>query len=90
MNKKKVSQQNYNMIYNAAVGICMPLVMCIFVTLANHGIKAGFLIYYLRTFIVSAVMSVPVSMVVMPTLTKIFRLLLQTENDVTIKDISAK
>lgn len=59
-----------------AVGVCMPLVMSTFVTLANNGLNSGFGIYYLRTYIVSVVMSVPVSMVLMPLLTKIMRLMI--------------
>ena len=77
----KISRQKYNTLYNMAVGVCMPLVMSTFVTLANNGINSDFFIYYLRTYIVSVVMSVPVSMVLMPLLTKILRLM------ITVRDI---
>jgi len=71
----KISRQKYNTIFNLAVGVCMPLLMSTFVTLANNGINSGFFIYYLRTYIVSVVMSVPVSMVLMPLLTKIMKVI---------------
>jgi len=71
----KISRQKYNTLYNMAVGVCMPLVMSTFVTLANNGINSDFFIYYLRTYIVSVVMSVPVSMVLMPLLAKIMKVM---------------
>jgi hypothetical protein len=73
MKKITVTPKVYTLLFNMAIGLAMPLLVNLFIALANNGLNENFWLFYWKSYLVAALMSVPASYVIMPLLERTFQ-----------------
>ena len=71
----KVSKMVYNCVFNILVAVIMSAIMSLVLTIVNAGIIPGFMGIWLKTFLVSTLLAIPVTFVSIPLVSKLLRFL---------------
>lgn len=70
--KKIVSKRTYELLFNLAVGLSLPIIVTFFITMVNNGFNSNFFPFYIKAYITSSIMSIAATYLVMPLLQKTF------------------